>query len=336
MCFLGPSENNMPLAELPEEAEHSSPYVLLGDLEDGALGGEGSAGALLDDTDDESPSSVEASLESAGGGGGSGGVDSAEVAVLPDAAGGGDDTLGSDGSPTRADGGCVHFDAEDDACARPLPLDCAAAANVPEGLTSSIGGVGGVDGGGLLCEEELVWTHFDTAAVDAVQAGGGFGWADFESAESTRGLPPMSESDVDLIKETMSALEIRPPEWVRRMQLLQRTNATLQALQEKAGAPGGWGAAEGGAVEGVAPPPLDSHWEAHAGFALGEGRHELSAETLRKASPFLGAVLPGAPIGPPSVRPKITGRQIVAERRKVREAAKAAERRKVREAAKAV
>lgn len=161
---------------------------------------------------------------------------------------------------------------------------------------------------------------------------------------------PLAASDVALIKETMAALTIIPPPWIRKMEQLR---AVQQAQAAFAAGVGGSAAAaacaasvEGGAP-GMAGVDVSHHWEvqvsARAGQLLPDAKHLLTGDTIANASPFLpvgsggrtdaeergarsagagGGDVPGAHtqfMAVPVARKKVTGRQLAAERRKDRE-----------------
>jgi hypothetical protein len=207
------------------------------------------------------------------------------------------------------------------------------------------------------------------ASADATAGDGGASFADFGAAfgempnfvttdgpdslgvrtpaQAGPAAAPLAASDVKLIKETMAALIITPPPWIRKMEQLRAVQQAQAALAA------GWAAAAGSScgasVEGSAPGnasvDVSRHWEvqvsARAGELLPDAKHLLTGDTIAKASPFRpvgpaagadaaeqgasSAGVGGMPSGlaqfmaVPVARKKVTGRQLAAERRKERE-----------------
>lgn len=131
------------------------------------------------------------------------------------------------------------------------------------------------------------------------------GWtADFEAVPSVS--KPLSDEEVRLIRGAMATLDIQPPPWVRKMQHMQRIQQTLQ--QAEPSLPPEVAAA----AAGMTNPEVA--WVEHV---QQRGCHALPVATLAHASP-LGIQPAGLPgMGRP--HRKLTGRQVVANRRKERE-----------------
>ena len=131
---------------------------------------------------------------------------------------------------------------------------------------------------------------------------------------------PLSPDDVAIIRDTMAALDIRPPPWVQKMQQMQRIQLALQAAGPSA-------VPEDAAVAAANADParMQEQWAAAARVAAGPGSHLLPASTLASASPLLpasgGANAGGVPMVPglAPARKRVTGKQLAAERRRLRE-----------------
>jgi len=158
------------------------------------------------------------------------------------------------------------------------------------------------------------------------------GWvADFGDAApvpSNSGVAALTEEEVDIIRQTMAGVTITPPPWVIKMMHVQRVQHALQQ------------------ASAALPPELQAEVAAAANVNTEQqwaqqlqdrtpGGGMLAPSTLLSSMPELAAPSPialmpaaaahGQPMGVlPIPRRRITGRQLVAERRKQREEARRA------------
>lgn len=162
------------------------------------------------------------------------------------------------------------------------------------------------------------------AAADAAEPAFFADFSDFQSAPAPPPpVPVLTSTEVDVIKATMATLDIAPPPWVRKMQQVQRIRA-MQA-QAEASAAGSEVSSGGGpsAVAGAAP--MAHQWAAEVQLRASSWAPE-AASLLSSGSSLAGAVPTAAgPAGTLSgvlAPKKVTGKQLAAERRLLREQAK--------------
>lgn len=213
---------------------------------------------------------------------------------------------------------------------RDVPSTTTVAAAPAAGAPTEDGWTQGGFEGGFEDDDWAAAAESFVAASSGVGSGGGApapqggaAWeADFEEPV-TCDTPPLPEEQVELIKQTMAALDIAPPPWVRRMQQLQKVQQMQAALQQALPA-----AAADGDVPAAPQFRPDEAWvqqmQQHAGAM--PGARLLSAATIAAASPFSPAEggpgaggaptsLSGVPVGPK----RVSAKQLAAERRKERE-----------------
>ena len=185
------------------------------------------------------------------------------------------------------------------------------------------GGIGG-DGFGSATADDM---GSFTSAADTLNEDSSF-FADFGSFQSCAPpvpeppapAPAMAASDVDVIKATMAALKIAPPPWVVKMQHIQRIRAMQGQLALSAAAAGADGAAAEPPAAAAAAllPNMEMQWEAEIRLRAPDAAHLLSGGAIAGAVPTIGGT-DASPFGLPQPKKKVTGKQLVAERRKQRE-----------------
>ena len=180
-------------------------------------------------------------------------------------------------------------------------------------------------------------------------AGENSDWANFDDVPVPPAATALSQDQVLLIKNTMAAVDITPPPWVRKMQQVQAIQMHLEQQQqhqvpsEASGSDPPTAASLSGA--------LTAEWahQLHSRLQAPGGGHRLPAATLVGSSPLLATPTSGAasvsslPVAAPAVpqhgltgafaalgplgsarKKKVTGKQLVAENRRLREEAKRA------------
>ena len=185
------------------------------------------------------------------------------------------------------------------------------------------GGIGG-DGFGSATADDM---GSFTSAADTLNEDSSF-FADFGSFQSCAPpvpeppapAPAMAASDVDVIKATMAALKIAPPPWVVKMQHIQRIRAMQEQLALSAAAAGADGAAAEPPAAAAAAllPNMEMQWEAEIRLRAPDAAHLLSGGAIAGAVPTIGGT-DASPFGLPQPKKKVTGKQLVTERRKQRE-----------------
>ena len=145
--------------------------------------------------------------------------------------------------------------------------------------------------------------------------------------------------DPQKFKETMAAVEITPPPWVRKMQQVQAIRMHLSQQQPPEAPPPAANNDESEATaaasssSAAAAPIMAAEWAHHLQARLPTGGHGLPAATLVDSSPLmappasasttpLGLSGSLAAMGLGARKKRVTGKQLVAENRRLREEAR--------------